>query len=102
MRRRSGSPSEEKEAAGYAAWEIQSTATLLPNGQVLVAGGGLASAELYDPATGVWTTTGSMATDRGLATARLLPNGKVLVAGGIGSLPSAELYEPATGMFDIQ
>src|SRR5437773_11655654 len=44
------------------------TATLLPNGQVLVAGGlgsdftALAAAELYDPATGVWTATGSMAT----------------------------------------
>ena len=45
------------------------TATLLPNGQVLVAGGYngsclLASAELYDPATGTWTATGSMATAR--------------------------------------
>ena len=45
------------------------TATLLPNGQVLVAGGSstigiLASAELYDPATGMWTATGSMATAR--------------------------------------
>ena len=64
------------------------TATLLPNGKVLVAGGGssnaspLASAELYDPATGHWTTTGSLATARSGHTATLLPNGKVLVAGG--------------------
>ena len=41
------------------------TATLLPNGKVLVAGGGqgfgvLGSAELYDPATGIWTATGSL------------------------------------------
>ena len=50
------------------------TATLLPNGQVLVAGGiaatplaTLASAELYDPATGMWTATGSMATARDVA-----------------------------------
>src|SRR5439155_1166664 len=82
------------------------TATLLPNGQVLVAGGlgtdgvtHLASAELYDPATGTWTETGSMATGRDLHTATLLPNGQVLVAGGGtfpgGILRSAELYTPA-------
>jgi len=70
------------------------TATLLPNGKVLVAGGFtnpstnqnaqpvLASAELYDPATGTWTPTGSMSTRRALHVAQLLPNGKVLVAGG--------------------
>ncbi len=63
------------------------TATLLPNGKVLVAGGfgssgPLASAELYDPATGPWSPTGSLATARYVHTATLLPNGKVLVAGG--------------------
>ena len=64
-------------------------ATLLPNGQVLVAGGYgpdcctmLASAELYDPATGMWTATGSMTTPRVDHTATLLQNGQVLVAGG--------------------
>ncbi len=64
------------------------TATLLPNGKVLVAGGSscvLASAELYDPASGTWTATGSLATARDLHTATLLPNGKVLVAGGFDS-----------------
>ena len=48
------------------------TATLLPNGKVLVAGGYsynngniiLSSAELYDPATGTWTATGSLSTGR--------------------------------------
>ena len=64
------------------------TATLLPNGKVLVAGGYdigsyLASAELYDPASGTWTATGSLATARYAHTATLLPNGKVLVAGGL-------------------
>ncbi len=84
------------------------TATLLPNGKVLVAGGWnypgytnyLASAELYDPATGTWTATGSMAAARTNHTATLLPTGQVLVAGGIasaGTLASAELYDPATG-----
>ena len=78
------------------------TATLLPNGKVLVAGGISAgnSAELYDPATGIWTATGSMTANRYSHTATLLPNGKVLVAGGSGSaglLASAELYDPVTG-----
>jgi hypothetical protein len=90
------------------------TATLLPNGQVLVAGGlnnhngshSLDSAELYDPATGMWTVTGSMATARDSHTATLLPNGQVLVAGGhdfiTGSLVSAELYESTPEGLDIQ
>ena len=70
----------------------QHTATLLPNGKVLVAGGmataRLASAELYDPASGTWTATGSLATARYDHTATLLPNGKVLVAGGMTTAPS--------------
>ena len=81
------------------------TATLLPSGKVLVAGGlsgagsPLASAELYDPAAGTWSATGSMATGRTFHTATLLPSGKVLVAGGAGPdvLASAELYDPVTG-----
>ena len=81
------------------------TATLLPNGKVLVAAGftgsaGLSSAELYDPATGTWSATGALATGRYAHTATLLPNGKVLVVGGPGSsinLRSAELYDPVAG-----
>lgn len=81
-------------------------ATLLPNGKVLVAGGWssaavLASAELYDPATGAFTLTGSMIVPRGDFSATLLPDGKVLVAGGENdrALSSAEIYDPATGRF---
>ena len=73
------------------------TATLLPDGKVLVAS---QSAELYDPADGTWTPTGSPANPRSRHTATLLPNGKVLVAGGLAgfnSLASAELYDPASG-----
>jgi hypothetical protein len=88
---------------------ILPTATLLPNGKVLLAGGGdtsnnaLASAELYDPTTGTFSATGSMSTARVLQTATLLTNGKVLVAGGLdGSITaqaSAEVYDPTTGIF---
>jgi N-acetylneuraminic acid mutarotase len=90
------------------------TATLLPNGQVLVAGGFdgtnyLTSAELYNPTTGRWNTTGSMQTARDGHTAVLLSNGQVLVAGGVNTSPngsfnylsSAELYNPATGMWTV-
>ena len=82
------------------------TATLLPNGKVLVAGGMngsnyLPAAELYDPATRTWATTGSLNTGRTGHTATLLPSGRVLVAGGYntssGQLASAELYDPASG-----
>jgi hypothetical protein len=89
----------------------QFTATLLADGKVLVAGGQalggkdpmLASAELYDPASGAWTATGSMTQPRGGHRAALLPDGKVLVAGGYSGVNqptwpgSAELYDPGTG-----
>ena len=83
------------------------TATLLPNGKVLVAGGRAksdprASAELYDPATGLWTETGKLTYARYYHTATLLKNGKVLVVGGHADKDpraSAELYDPATGLW---
>jgi hypothetical protein len=99
------------------------TATRLTDGRVLIAGGGedagtcsgacqpVASAELYDPATGSFSPTGSMSTPRVGATATLLRDGRVLIAGGyyVGptydssawgiSLASAELYDPVTGKF---
>jgi hypothetical protein len=92
------------------------TATLLQNGQVLVVGGvddhstevtnyWLASAELYNPATGTWTLTGSLHTPRVGHSSTLLPDGRVLVAGGTyligGALNSAELYDPASGLWMV-
>jgi N-acetylneuraminic acid mutarotase len=84
------------------------TATLLPNGKVLVSGGStsgngsssIASAEVYDPASGSWRATASMASARWGHRATLLPNGKVLVSGGYSGssrLASAEVYDPASG-----
>jgi hypothetical protein len=73
------------------------TATLLPNGKVLIVGGDdgpslLASAELYDPKAGTFAATGRMTAARVNHTATLLPNGKVLIAGG-DVFGTAELYE---------
>jgi len=96
------------------------TATLLQDGTVLMAGGhnggpvpgagfdNTSSAELYDPETGTFQSTGSMATGRDNHAATLLSNGEVLIVGGYeyypfgagprpqdGRLPSAELYVPS-------
>jgi hypothetical protein len=90
------------------------TATRLSDGRVLITGGDpaawtfsgpyLASAEVYDPATGTFTATGSMAVGRELHAASLLSDGRVLITGGVTyngvvSLDSAELYDPTTGSF---
>ncbi|MGH9178807.1 MAG: SBBP repeat-containing protein, partial [Acidimicrobiales bacterium] len=101
------------------------TATLLNNGKVLVTGGAtgsvttnaqpqLDSAELFDPATGTWTATGSMAARRYLHSAHILRDGRALVAGGrtCNAAPpaacdfaqftnSAEVFDPATGTFAL-
>jgi len=78
------------------------TTTLLPNGMVLVAGGGgsagaLASAELYDPEGGTWSATGSMTTARSVHAGVLLRDGTVLVAGGEPDIATSELFDPSTG-----
>ncbi len=92
-------------AAGSPAMARQNhTATLLSDGRVLIAGGFvinadgttsvLATAEVYDPATATWSSTGSMNRPRSLHTATLLNSGKVLVAGGDSLSGTAELYDP--------
>jgi len=82
------------------------TATLLPDGKVLLAGGEsedfgrFSIAELYDPSTDTFTAIANMTTPRAGHTATLLPNGTVLLAGGQPPLStSAEIYNPATGTF---
>lgn len=83
----------------------------LPNGMILVAGGrinaGAATdtAEIFDPATGNWTATGSMTQARYNSGFAPLPDGRILVAGGFSGTPSSqylastEIYNPATGSF---
>jgi hypothetical protein len=86
------------------------TATLLKDGRVLVAGGlipngltwqAIAEAELYDPASGTFSSAGKMNVARAVHTATLLASGKVLLTGGcyVNPCNSAELFDPGTGRF---
>ncbi|MFL5680344.1 MAG: kelch repeat-containing protein [Chloroflexota bacterium] len=82
-------------------------ATLLADGRVLVTGGCSTAADLYDPATGTFTATGSLTAVRGGSTATRLQDGRVLVTGGYncgkagqdGIWASAEIYDPSAGTF---
>jgi hypothetical protein len=73
------------------------TATVLPDGKVLIAGGKTFAVELYDPGSGTFALGGSLATERTFHTATLLKDGRVLVTGGYDGarnpLPSAEIYQ---------
>ena len=94
------------------------SSTLLKDGRVLLTGGQLtggevvATAEIYDPATGKFTVIGKMTSPRTFHTACLLKNGRVLLAGGVNgrgigrpkfapepALASAEVFDPATNRF---
>lgn len=85
------------------------TATTLPDGRVLIAGGftepdrSAQSAELYDPRLGKFTSLPRMHTIRHSHTATLLPNGKVLIVGGYTSgtnvIAAAEIFDPTTNTF---
>jgi len=92
------------------------TATLLPSGKVLLAGGeklfntAMTESELYDPVTGQFQVTGSLVVAREGHTATLLQDGRVLIAGGMRSqdaglnwvtLADAEIYDPVTGTFSL-
>jgi hypothetical protein len=88
------------------------TATLLADGKVLIVGGEspvagnsslqpVVTAEVYDPSTGLFSPTGSMAAARNLHTATLLPSGHVLIVGGGNDSSTAEIYDPTTGSFKI-
>jgi RHS repeat-associated protein len=84
----------------------------LPDGRVLLAGGttgntsqfatGTTAAEIFNPATGNWTPTGSMQVPRvGAPQAAVLNDGRILIAGGGTTVTTntAEIYDPATGQF---
>ncbi|MFT3916847.1 MAG: kelch repeat-containing protein [Anaeromyxobacteraceae bacterium] len=102
---------------GLAVARAGPSATLLPTGKVLVAGGStwttadsgqaIASAEVFDPASGTFTTTGAMHHARFNHGVTLLPSGKVLVAGGCDSgactsgTETAELYDPGAGTWTL-
>jgi hypothetical protein len=91
------------------------TATLLPNGQVLIAGGystyfyqspsstSLNTAEVYDPVTGTFAPTGNMSSYAQHTGGILLPNGQVLFAGTnfTGTPAIVELYDPSSGSFSV-
>jgi WD40 repeat protein len=105
--------------ANMSTGRYENSASLLPDGRVLIAGGSdshtiLNTAELYEPSRGSFICLGgpaasssggcspSMISARNLASVAALANGEVLIAGGIGlngMLSAAELYNPAAGSF---
>jgi hypothetical protein len=91
---------------GDASWGEPSTAALLPDGRVLIAGG--RKSEIYDPVIGSFTATGNMVSNQRGFTATALTNGKVLITGGTNGETNCcaiaahpELYDPSTGTFNL-
>lgn len=89
-----------------AAARYSANAQLLPDGKVLIAGGRgdagpTTTAEIYDPATGLFKPTGTMVGSFLLRSSAKLPGGKILIASGLGTSPTAaaEVYDPATNTF---
>ena len=93
---------------------INQASTQLADGRILITGGldqngngGITpTAEIFDPAAGEFTLTGSMSVGRQYHTSTLLPNGQVLIVGGLGiadqsAIPTAELYDPVKGTFSL-
>jgi phage baseplate assembly protein gpV len=105
-----GTPSVELYDPAAGTWTVNGsligqrllhTATLLPNGTLVIAGGwpdpfSTYTWELYDPATGTSPVTGPINAKRAGHTATLLLDGRVLIAGSFHDLDSAELYDQAT------
>ena len=109
-------------AAGIGAMTVaraNAAAAVLGDGRVLIAGGSnfsvnfdSASAEVFDPATGTFSSAGigSMSVERVFPVAAPLADGRVLVAGGAGSsgeggggwYSSAEIFDPITNTFSTQ
>src|SRR5215831_11438646 len=90
----------------YGAPDGVSTATLLPDGRVLIAGS--SKSEVYDPATGNFSTTWNTLIGQDGFTATLLTNGKVLFTGGTNGSTDCcaiaadpQLYDPTTGVFSL-
>src|SRR5262249_32662686 len=86
------------------------TATLVPDGRVLVVGGdvydGDQTAELFDPAANAWSLTGTLNVPRRRAAAVALLDGRVLLAGGVevagvDPVRDVEIYDPASGSWTV-
>jgi len=95
---------------GHAACRLLDGRVLVVGGSTLAlsrhtTGGPLANAEVYDPATGQFSPSGSMSAARDRPTASVLPDGRVIVIGGQGangqSVTTAEIWDPSTGQFSI-
>jgi len=99
-----------KSAAVMSETRAGHTATVLPDGRVLLTGGCIASTcieppyrqsvDLYDPATDTLKTLPPLSSPRAVHTATLLPSGKVMIVGGrdaASTVPSAELIDAVAG-----